>query len=841
MMEPNVHIERATFQFPDPPQTSTDKDSSLLTHPKRRFLMGPTRLEPRCAGFTFNWEVDKSNRLGEFLDTRRLNKQICVELIKGPPSVTQDDEPPLEHSKHSLKTVFRLRSKRKPSRENREMPVATHRTSDGRKYGHILSGQIYDSSSNASTYQVNKSGRPLDSPASQNQRNQPATSLGHGGNRSGETSPRLSPYQIVGFPNPTPESLGNRLLTDRLMNGDTVAGRNEPKKAKSLTEAATLHSSRKSTTDDSLGLLRDLSQILSRGEMTTLTADASQVAVPEAEHHPRVRDFAANGSAPFSRACAAIRRRSRSPIKRARKQTEVPVPSDGSLHGVADEGQPANSLGRSPNSIILPLMTFKEPVRPPLAPPLLMTQEQVSGTKTSPVSNYHSKAPSVVSAESTAEDIQSDASSGVVSKAQSAVFVKVPPQPGPAPLTPLPSLPEGHDNFVPITPRVSQSSQRSASLENSPPKVPPPKSPARSQYKLYPSVNSSPSKRPGSPIRMNAATDLEQVMAQPSSPLRSKRRGISFPRSDHLPTSMSAGTLDELEQWKKERAENTRQKKLRDLARIRSHKATIEEVKHATQNVVNGEECHEGVVELPSPMNASNPALFPREHSIQPSQVSNLSATTTLQHRDSSTLSQKLSPIIVVAEQEPIPSAQRAPSQKTQLSRSSIDEHPRGLKTNGFYPVPPHLASPTLQGPEDENKVRPVSSHSLPAPRPFASRVPSPHLSPLSRGPSHHSTHHTSTHEVRGLEERLCAMEKKNVMLERAFLAVLHTSAAYGGSLGLDGMKGINGDSSGDLSGRDGDRSSGMGGTESLYVGLENLLALHSGSGSARWSSSSGP
>lgn len=844
MMESNVHIDRATFQFPDPPKTSTDKDSSLLMHPKRHFLMGPTRLEPRCAGFTFNWEVDNSNRLGEFLDTRRLNKQICVELIKGPPSVTEDDEPPLEHSKHSLKTVFRLRSKRKPSRENREMPVATHRTSDGRKYGHILSGQIYDSSSNASTYQVNKSGRPLDSSASKNQRNQrnqPAASLGHGGNKNGETSPRLSPYQIVGFPNPTPESLGNRLLTDRLMNGDTVAGRNEPKKAKPLTEAATLHSSRKSTTDDSLGLLRDLSQILSRGEMTTLTADASQVAVPEAEHHPRVRDFAANGSAPFSRACAAIRRRSRSPVKRARKQTEVPVPSDGSLHGVADEGQPANPLGRSPNSIILPLMAFKEPVRPPLAPLLLMTQEQVSGTKTSPVSNYHSKAPSVVSAESTAEDIQSDASSGVVSKAQSAVFVKVPPQPGPAPLTPLPSLPEGHDNFAPITPRVSQSSQISASPENSPPKVPPPKSPARSQYKLYPSVNSSPPKRPGSPIRMNAATDLEQVMSQPSSPLRSKRRGISFPRSDHLPTSMSAGTLDELEQWKKERAENTRQKKLRDLARIRSHKATIEEVKHATQNVVNGEECHEGVVELLSPTNASDPALFPREHRTQTSQVSNLSATTTLQHRDSSTLSQKFSPIIVVAEQEPIPSVQRAPSQKSQLSRSSIDEYPRGLTTNGFYPVPPHLASPTLQGPEDENKVRPVSSHSLPAPRPFASRVPSPHLSPLSRGPSHRSTHHTSTHEVRGLEERLCAMERKNVMLERAFLAVLHTSAAYGGSLGLDGMKGINGDSSGDLSGRDGGRSSGMGGTESLYAGLENLLALHSGSGSARWSSSSGP
>lgn len=855
-MDSNVHIDPATFQFPEPPKSSIDKESSQLTDPKRHFPKRSTRLEPRVAGFSYNWELDQRNRFGEILEAGRLNKQICDELKKGPSSATQTEQASPERHKRSLKTVFGSRSKRKPSKGNKEMPVLTQRTSDGRQYGQILSGQIYDSSRNASTYQVNKSRRPLAPPASEGQRKHPAASFdpvgdidsivhqingtkervrersAHRSLESGQAEHRLSTHQTVGCPDPTFASLGDKLVTDRLTNGNTAAGRNDPNRRKSLAEAATLQSSpRKSATEDSLGLLRDLSQILSRGETITLTAGASQVPVPE----PRIRDFAANGSAPFLRARAAIQRRSRSPVKRTGKQTAAPVTPHRTSDAVTYECQPANPLGRSPNTIILPPVA---PARPPLAPPLSLTQEQVPGTKTSPFINHHSKEPSVVSAESIAEDIQSDASSGVVSNAQSAVFVKVPPQPGPAPLTPLPSLPEGHDNFAPVTPRASQSSQRIASAESSPPKVPPPKSPARSQYRLYPSVDSSPPKRPGSPIRMNATTEPEQVMSHPSPPLRSKRRGISLPRSDHLPTSMSVGALDELEQWKKERAENTRQKKLRDLARMKSHKATIEEVEPVTRNTVNGKGYHEGVTELPSPRDSYNSAP---KHRLQPSQVSNLSATTTLQYRNSSTPPPKLSPIIVVAEQEPILPVQPGPSQKSQLSKQSVDDYPRGFKTSGFYPVPPHLASPTLQGPEDESKVRPVSSHSLPVPRPVASRVPTPHLSPLLRGPSHRSSNHSSVHELSGLEERLSAMERKNAMLERAFLAVINTSAAFGGGLRLTGMGGANEDRSSGLSGKDGDRSSGTSGAESLYAGLENLLSLHSGSAGARWSTSSGP
>ena len=834
-MDPHVHIDRATLPFPDPPSTNIDKRSSLLTHPKRH--LGSTQLQPRNAGFNY-----KNERLDEILESRRLSKQICKELMKGPPNATQDEKFPSKRRKHSIKTVFISRSKRKSPKENNKMPVATHRTSDGRKYGQILSEQIYDNGSNGSTYQVNRCRRPLVLPINETQQKQAAASFDIVSNitstsydvngtkqqpasersaRSsveyGEGTHRLSPYQTTGILNPTSGSLENRFLADRLVEENTAAGQNEGTTA-SLTK--------RSTADDSLGLLRDLSQILSRGETASLTTGTSQVPVPEAEHQPRVRDFAANGSAPFSRTSAAMQRRSRSPANRVGEQTDGPVTPDRSLDAATCGGQPATRLCRSPNSIILPPMAFQDPARPlePLSP---MTQEQVP-SKASPVINYHSKAPSVVSAESTAEDIQSDASSGIVSNAQSAVFLKVPPQPGPAPLTPLPSLPEGFDNFAPATPRPRQSGRRLASPESSPSKISPQKSPARSQYKLYPSVSSILPKRSGSPTMMNAAPEPERVMPRLSPPLRSKRRGFSFPRSECLPTSMSVSRLEELEQWNKERADNTRQRKLRDLARVRSHKAMIAEVESVTRGTENGVIYDQGVPTLPFPVDSYSPATSPFKHRKQASQVSDLSTSTTLRYRGSTKLSQRLSPIIVVAEQEPTSRSQQAPFPDPRFSRDSI--HKQTL-----------LPRPKLQRPSDNSKARPLSSHSLPVPRPVASQATTPHLSPFLQGSSHHSLHPPSMHEVSGLEARLSAMERKNAMLERAFLAVLDTSAAFDSSLGQNGMEGACGNTSSDLSDRDGDQLGGTSGTGTLNAGLEKLLALHSGSVSSRWSTSNGP
>ena len=852
-MGSTVHIDRATSPLLDPPSSRIGKCSSLITGSKR--LSGPTvsgtGLQPQNPGFTYN------KRMGEDWvrrgDRRGLNRQICEELVKGPQTVTQDNKPPRKHCKHSINTVFNTRSKRTYLKESSKMPVATHRTSDGRKYRQILSEQIYDSSGNASTYQVNNRRRSPTPPSSDIQQKHATTSFDlvrhvssaiHHINgtkqpmseRSASSSlgnekakHRLSPNQPAGNPCPRPEIFGNKSLTDGPTEGYAVTGRNQETPASLLKE---------STTNDSLGLLRDLSQILSRGETANLCAGASHVPVAEAEHLPRVRDFAADDSIPFSHARPSVQRKSRSHAKITGKQDETAVTPDRSFGADTCRGQLANRLGRSPNGIILPPMVPRDRTRPPLESPLPTTQEQISGTKTSPAINHHSKAPSIVSAESTAENIQSDASSGVIFNAQSAVFVRVPPQPGPAPRTPLPSLPERLDNFAPLRPKAIQSSQNAASPEGSPTKVPPQKSPARCHYRLYPSVDTTTPKRPSSPIRMNSATE---GVTQLSPPLHLKQRDCSFTRSDYLQTSMSDSKLDEPEQWNKMRVDKTGQTKMRDLDRMRPQRTMIAEVEPVAQDTVNGKIYNDGAAGLPRPVVSCRSETLPVKHRPQASQASNLSASTTLQHRDSSTLAQQLSPIIVIAEQEPTSQGRRGPSQYSHFNKDKTDEQTQDSKINRFNHVLPHPLSPTLQRPNGKSKARPVSFHSLPVPHLFASQATTGHLTPPLREPSCHLFRHSPTHEISVLEARLSAIERKNSMLERAFLAVINTSAAFGGGLGLKGMLDTCEDTSSDLSGRYGSRFGGTSGPESLYVGLDNLMPLHSGSAGARLSTSSGP
>ena len=843
-MGSNVHIDRATSPFLDPPSSRIGKCSSLITRSKHLSgsTLSGTGLQPRNPGFTYN------NRMGEDMERRRLNKQICEELVKGPQTVTQNNKPRQKHRKHSINTVFNSRSRRKYLKDSSKMPVATHRTSDGRKYGQILSKQIYDSSGNASTYQVNNRRRSPTPPNSDVQQKHATTSFDlvrhvssaihhiNGtkqtmSNRSAQSSlgyeeakHRLSPYQPPGIPDPTPETFGNEFLTDRPIEGDDVAGRNEEPRASLL---------RKSTTDDSLGLLRDLSQILSRGETANLCASASHVPVAEAEHLPRVRDFAANGFIPFSHPRAPMQRKSSRSAAKITGNTP-----DRSCSSDTCRGQVANRLGRCSNGSILPPMVLRDRTGPPLEPPLPTTQEQVPGTKTSSAINCHSKAPSIVSAESIVEDIQSDASSGVVFNAQSAVFVKVPPQPGPAPLTPLPSLPEGLDNFAQLRPKAIPSNPSPASPESSPPKVPPQKSPARSQYRLYPSVDSSPPKRSNSPIRMNPTTE---DVTRLSPPLNLKKRDCSFTRSDYLHTSMSDSKMDEPEQWNKKSVDKDRQTKQRDLDPMRPQRKMIAEVEPVAQDRVDGKMYNDGAAGLPYPMDSYSSKTFPVKHRSQASQVSDLSASKTIQYRDSSTLSQKLSPIIVIAEQEPTAHQRRGPSLGSHLGRDNIDEQTQDSKIKRFYPVLPHPTCPTLQKPKGKSKVRPVSSHSLPVSHALASQATTGHLAPPLRESAGHSFHDSPMHETSVLEARLSAMERKNSMLERAFLAVLNTSAAFDDGLGQKGMQDTCEDTSSGLYGRYGQRFGGTRGPDNLYVGLDNLMPLHNGSAGPRLSTSSGP
>lgn len=478
--------------------------------------------------------------------------------------------------------------------------------------------------------------------------------------------------------------------------------------------------------------------------------------------------------------------------------------------------------------------------------------------------DVQSKPLSLISAESTAEDVHSDTSSAIISNAQRAITTHVqgsagyyggclerPPIPGPAPDRALPSLPEDHGSNAPATPRRCGSSQQPARTDRSPARIVPPlRSPWKAKYNLYPAIDSSPTKRPASPVRLNTATEGEQLVSLLSSPSSLKRHAIAFGSADQLPASMSVGALDQLK-----RLEDTKAMKRRDLARMGSRKGAVTKTETSTAKSRRESGFHEGIIDLPTwPLqDTDDSACFSARHNrAQASQVSNLSASTTLQQRESRKYSpQELSPIIVIAEQKPVSPITGQPSNSSDLNRNSgrrIDEGPRIRKTNGFNHISPQPVS--LQEQDIEGRLRPLSAHSIPAPRPVASRVPTPYSSPLLREPSQRSSHTPDSSmllpETSDLEARLSAMEKKNVMLETAFWAVINTPVVCGGGCGLGGLEcrreGDDGNRSSGLSSKEEERSSGASETGSLYAGLENLLALHSAAaGGERWCSIIGP
>ena len=774
-MDSNLHINH----LPGPRQSIVDKGSSPLTPPVHH--LNTTQRQPRSAGFSYGCQLDQR----ETRETRRVSEYICEELVKGPATIAQDDKP-----RHFIQTMLTSISKHRSMKENNKMLFARRRTSEGRKYNQIVCERICND--NASAYQVNECRQPL-TPTGKGRRRQVNTSsdlasdviagtteepvhgcLAHSSLEDGEASHRHLPYQTLGCASPTSSNLGNKHLKRRGLAGNTTAP----------WDGAILESSqRKSTSDDPLGLLRDLSHIMSQGETSPPATNVSQV-----EDQPRIHDFATIGSALAPRAHVAARRRLRSPAKAIGKQTVGEVTKDKSLNTATRGGQ--SRLGRNSDCIILPTMAFKGPTTSPLVSPLPIAEEHILGTT---VIHCQSKEASTVSTGSNAEDNQSDASSGVVSNAQSAVFVKIPPQPGPAPPMPLPSLPEGLDNFAPATPKASPSSRNSASPGSWRTKLSPQNSPARYQYRLYPPMNGSPSKMLSSPSGVDADINSTQVTMQPSSPLRWNRGGSSFPRSEILPASMSVGRIGELERRKKEKAGNTRRETPLDLARMSSHQAIIAKRESLLRNGVNRESYRE---EMPNSIDSHNTALYPIERAPETSHTSSVGVATTLPYRNSSAFSPKLSPIIVVAEQEPTSPVQQAPSQKSLFSKKKAPGQPQGLKANGFHPVPFHLASPILQQSVYENGARPISSHSLPNPHLVA------RLSSLLKRPSDRSSHHSSIHENDRIEARLSAMERKNALLERAFLAVLETSATLAGGLEEDGREDVGGNTLAGMSGR---------------------------------------
>ena len=510
-----------------------------------------------------------------------------------------------------------------------------------------------------------------------------------------------------------------------------------------------------------------------------------------------------------------------------------------------------------------------------------------SNARNSSTSIGHSKSPSGISVGSNENDNLSEVSSAIISDAQSVSIHKTngstewansnlarkPLRPGPAPTGPLPSLPEGHDVQQPSTPKRSESTQRRSTPERSPTKS---RHKTQVRYRFTP-AEQSPTRRPSSPTRTDTAKNPEEIFKKPAalvriqtanlnafpvpplpSPEKAKRQAILTAVSDKLPISVSEDTLGA-------RAERTKKLKAKDLARERAKTANVvDEIQSQipttrdTLTVTNDSDAHEESIDRL--IDAYDTQQIPNPwHRPQMSLVSTFS-TSTQDNRGSTGISE-VSPIIVVADQEPVlppkPLSAKTASPEyasgfgdpslglEQLcaplfSSDHVNEQPDSRPTSNSF----------LQHPQPPIKSPRRSIANRSPQRSVANRAPTPFAHPtLLRKDSHRSSHHSSFVESE-LEIRMAAMEKKNLLLERAFLAVMDASASISSGDGSQGRDSGHSFRPGD--GYSGSATSGLDhlGRESVdrdgngdrrYVGLEKLLVRRGSGRVSTLSTSSGP
>ena len=518
-----------------------------------------------------------------------------------------------------------------------------------------------------------------------------------------------------------------------------------------------------------------------------------------------------------------------------------------------------------------------------------IAQESPTKSKASSVIEDRPKPPCVVSAKEPSEDAQSDASSGVISNAQSAIRMHVRttghtpidivnncnlPMPGPAPTRALPSLPENQAGSM-ATAITGSVEPKHISIAASPVKSEvsvPPKSPKRQGYRSFP-CDGSPkqTKLTAFPTVVSAVREAGIAKSPTSAPNRIPRKAVAFPQPSQNPENMGAATLVEVQEGRDTEATAQRSQ---DMTRTESRPGAYEDSTSSDSSIRNSVDHHEGITILPDIRNSYTLRFSPSDfHKQKASQSSEIHVSSNHQDKsqEASRPTTMISPIIVVADQQPtLTNISRDPSQTSQrtVRRSSLENRPQSIYSTTDQSS--HLVSPSLQLPQhdDWRRARPLSAHSVSSSntRPVGSRTPTPfthHL--LQRNQSNRSSYRASSSiaestRVRDLEARLSAIEKQNVELTKAFVAFINASSSCGEDFadGLDQDDGFDdhgeegdqgagceaqdeellsiGNRSNGFTARHGDRSSV---TESLYAGLENLLAVHQSDAGKRLSSSS--
>lgn len=850
-------------ELQDRPMGPSSCSHNIATIPSNRTFKATVHRSPRSAGF--NTKNAKFTEWLEFSNAR--NFRTLYEALRGdPPDQNGCCDKPLDEAfqqyntnplnvdpsvrrrKRLLDALFRARAKGRPAMPrqskilelNEKAGLALQRTSNGHTYGQIVPIEFYEGISNDSTYQVNTHKLNLESLADCRGQKPDVPAKDFKNGISSDYSPMQEPMNgalpqrthghkglAIGVP-PIRNTESQTSTTDSREIGFAVhkARKNKVKSVqrrsdlpKLLLEAApAIPSPIHHTNDSILGLSREFSQILSGGDGSFTSSGADPQPGEEAKWRPNIRDFANHGSS-FVK---ALRARSRSPAKRVSKQRQQQQRAPRNArdqHNIPTLKLPTRECEASPprkqDSIATDLVTCSDssPAAPPTTPESV-TRQHWYDSRPSPIAETFSKPPSMKLNESVA-DVISDTSSAIVSNAQSAVIV-CPPMPGPAPTTPLPSLPEGHDAPIPLTPHSSRNIANMGyhppcqSLSGSPGQVPP-TSPARYRFTPIGQGWSPPKpKRPASPIRRIAATELEHILTPPSSPTKRDTTSYSRPHQDLLPKSITTRSTSArgADQAQLHMVGSTYLKETKDLDATTGAPISMD-----------AEDLHHGIVELPSICDACEGSMIFARHRVEAPQLSDISHSTGAQLQGESViLSHRLSPIIVIAEQAPTVPIQRTSSQTTisqnrdsvdeylhirypesHTSQNSIDERPQRPMTHDFLPKPAKPASPSLHLPHDESRLRPSSIQSMPVSRPVslsaqsipiiksvAARVPTPFTEPILRGDAHRSSQHSSFHTADDLETRLAARERKIIMLESALMAVIDCSSRYeSGSSGM--------------------------------------------------------
>ena len=875
---------------------------------------------PRNGGLT---KLNTLEDWAEFSNERKF-ESIRKYLLEADPAQLPNAPKP-EARKHFLESLFRSRSNRRSSKQSRKMrqmqlldeertlPVLTQRTSKGGRYGQIVTSQVYDAHHNASTYKVNL-GR--DALAGKETRKvcqakdsikgprgdislplkvnglksliHPAHRLStHKAHDYQSPAQNSQSYEVISHQQATVQGLTNNCVVDTQIR-DPGPGQSIDDTAKPMIDALPrpIHH----TNESVFGLSKEHSHLLLRDDKKVGAPGVSQISVTEANRQPNIRDFAPEGPVTVQRS-RAVRARSRSPVKKIGKQKCTTTSATTLSIFPTYDGQPPDFEATAPRTR-KPVPNYTSmPLQGPPSPPILLSPGSKTFLKPSSTTDSLPKDPSMLSAGSNPEDIYSESSSVVVSNAQSAILIRsegasdthtcTPPQPGPAPTRALPSLPEGQP---PLTPQqLSECDQPSP--ECLLPIKAPPKSPARYRYTPM-DANGPPRKPQESPpksVNTEAKETKSPLVVAPTKPPREQCKSGAVEKAQPLPKGVN---VSDIEKRKQQRVESIKVIKARDMTRIKTQEAAVEmsepdTIAGANTEVGNGcenrEVRHEGLVLLPSPTDLEDnrsapPSCFAEHHD---SQLSGLSSSTALLHRNSSTLShpysQNLSPVIVVAEQEPSYSRVSVPHAYSQKGQSTTENQrcPLTFKSSNSlrpfpFPVTSKPLAPSLHFPSNDEKdigieLRPSSADSIPQTTPTSisnnndpiqACAPAPFSPSLTRAQSltrrssrsQHSsmdTHHVDAHMNAGkerglhlseLEARIEAVERKNLLLERAFLAAVDGMAGLEGRR-VDRLSGLSVASG--ISAVEGRRASAASGNESaagsLYAGLENLLALHAG------------